>query len=94
MATLLGFDKLVEIGASGLAAVAGPLLAPWKARREGKARIIAAEADAKVLEIRTEALVKARDYAARGAAVPGGKTVFSDGMDVVLINRKKDGARE
>ena len=49
--TILGLDKLLEIAARGLGAVVGPLLAPWRARREGRARIIAAEADAKVLEI-------------------------------------------
>lgn len=45
-----GFDKLLEVMASGIGAVAGPMLAPWRARREGQARIIAAEADARVLE--------------------------------------------
>ena len=35
-------NKLLEIVACGLGVVAGPLLAPWRARREAKARIIAA----------------------------------------------------
>ena len=78
MAALLGLDKLAEIAASGLAAVARPLLAPWRARREGQARIIAAEVDAKVLEIQTEALVNARDLAAARGAVPGEKVDFSE----------------
>ena len=55
MGTILGLDKPLEIAARGLGAAVGPLLAPWRARREGRARIIAAEADAKVLEIRAEA---------------------------------------
>ena len=55
MGTLFRLDKLLEIAARGLGAVAGPLLVPWRGRWEGRARIIAAEADAKVLEIRAEA---------------------------------------
>ena len=78
MAALLGLDKLAEVAASGLAAVAGPLLAPWRAPREDRARIIAAEVDAKVLEIQTEAFVNARDLAAARGAVPGETMEFSD----------------
>ena len=48
-------NKLLDIVACGLGAVGGPLLAPWRARREAKARIIAAKADAAVLEIRVKA---------------------------------------
>ena len=44
-------EKLIDYGASGVGAIAGPLLAPWKAAREGKARLIAAEADAQVRQI-------------------------------------------
>ena len=29
-------EKLIDYGASGVGAIAGPLLAPWKASREGK----------------------------------------------------------
>ena len=91
MAALLGLDKLVEIAASGLAAVAGPLLAPWTARREGQARIIAAVADAKVLQIQTEALVKARDFAVARGAVPGGEIGFSDRHNERLPLSKQNG---
>ena len=73
MGTILGLDKLLEIAARGLGAVVGPLLAPWRARREGRARIIAAEADAKVLEIKAEAYVKVREFAAPRGAMPGGE---------------------
>ena len=41
-------DKLLDYVASGIGATAGPMLAPWCASREGKAKIITAEADAKV----------------------------------------------
>ena len=40
-----GLNKLLEIAASGLGAVAGPFLAPWKARREGQARTAEASAE-------------------------------------------------
>ena len=63
-------NKLLEIAACGLGAVGGPLLAPWRARREAKARIIAAKADAEVLEIRVKACVSARALAATGKAAP------------------------
>ena len=50
-------EKLIDYGATGVGAIAGPLLSPWKASREGKAKLIAAETDAKVREIhaRTDA---------------------------------------
>ena len=44
-------EKLIDYGASGVGAIAGPLLAPVKARQEAKARLIAAEADAQIREI-------------------------------------------
>ncbi|MCY4055964.1 MAG: DUF2806 domain-containing protein [Cyanobacteria bacterium MAG CAR4_bin_6] len=46
-------DKLLDYVASGVGAIAGPMLAPWRASREGKARIIRAEIDAKVRQIQT-----------------------------------------
>ena len=47
-------EKLVDYTASGIGAIAGPILAPWKASREGKARVIAAKADAEVHSIEAE----------------------------------------
>lgn len=54
---VLGIEKLIDYGASGIGAIAGPMLAPRKAKQEGKARLIAAEADAQVrqIEARSEA---------------------------------------
>ena len=63
-------NKLLEIVACGLGALGGPLLAPWRATREAKARIIAAQADATVLEIKVKAQVQAREIAATGEAAP------------------------
>ena len=69
----LVFNKILDIVASGLRAIAGPILAPWRARREGQARIIAAKADATVMEIQTMAEMKARELAAPGGAAAQGE---------------------
>ena len=53
-------DKLVELAASGIGSVAGAFFAPWKARKEGQARVIAAEADAEVLSIQAKAHAEAK----------------------------------
>ena len=64
-------EKLLDYAASGIGAIAGPMLAPWRASREGQARINAANADAEVrrieagsdaqaLQIIADAQVKAR----------------------------------
>ena len=60
---ITGFNNWSNLVARGLGAIAVPLLAPWRAQREGQARIIAARADAKVLEIWVEAVVRARAIA-------------------------------
>lgn len=76
---VLGIDKLIDYGASGVGAIAGPLLAPVKARQEAKAKLIAAEADAQIREIEArggasalniiaEAQAKAREYLLPGDA--------------------------
>ena len=46
-----GFEKLVDYVASGMGAVAGPILANWRARNEGKARLTASRYDAEVRRI-------------------------------------------
>ena len=49
-----GHEKLRDYLASGIGATAGPLLAafaPWRALQEGKAKVIAAKADAEVQKI-------------------------------------------
>ena len=49
-------EKLVDYVASGIGAVAGPLLAPWKASREGKAKLISTQVDveARLTEAKSE----------------------------------------
>ena len=53
-------DKLLDYTASGIGTVAGPMLAPWKARREAAAREIAAQGEANALRIIAEAQADAR----------------------------------
>lgn len=54
-------EKLVDYTASGIGSVAGPMLAPWKARREAEAKMITARGDATALRIQADAQAKARD---------------------------------
>ena len=76
-----GFNKLLDYCASGLGAIAAPLLAPWRASQEGKARVNAAEASAKVQIIQAAAenttsqliakeQAKAREYVVPDALEP------------------------
>ena len=44
------FEKLVAVVASGIGAVAGPILAPWMARQDAKAKLIEAGAQADSLK--------------------------------------------
>ena len=67
-----GVDKLVEVTASGVGSIAGTFLATWRARKEGQARVIAAQADAKVLEIRARAHAEARELLRPVDPIAGG----------------------
>ena len=66
-------EKLLDITASGMESVAGPLLAPWKARREGQAGIIAAEADARIRAIHAKGYTDARELLVVGKSIEGGE---------------------
>ena len=54
MAKVLGINKLLDYTASGVGAIAGPMVANWRASKEGKARITSAHADAEVSRIEAE----------------------------------------
>ena len=73
-----GIDKLIEVTASGVGGIAGTFLAAWKARKEGRARVIAAKADAEILTIRTEAHAKARQLLLADNSVVGGEIDLAD----------------
>ena len=53
-------EKLLDYTASGIGAVAGPMLAPWQARQDAKAKLTAAQADADSLRLIAEAQADAR----------------------------------
>ena len=53
-------EKLVDYTASGIGAVAGPMLAPWKARKEAEARLIEARGEADSLKLIADAQAEAR----------------------------------
>ena len=65
-------DKLLDYAASGIGAVAGPMLATWKARKEAEALRIKSEAEADSLKLIADAQAEARhtlaapDEAGRG----------------------------
>ena len=53
-------EKLLDYAASGIGAVAGPMLATWRARQDAKAKLIGAQADADSLRLIAEAQANAR----------------------------------
>ena len=61
-------EKLLDYTASGIGAVAGPMLAPWQARREAAALQITAEGQADSLRIIAAAQSDARDALASTAS--------------------------
>ena len=74
--TVPAIEKLLDYLAIGVGAIAGPLLAPWRASREGMARVIAAKADAEVGRIQaagegsTSQLIADAQDEARGYVIP------------------------
>lgn len=57
---LPGLEKLVDYTASGIGAVAGPMLVPWKARQQATVRLIESRADADSLRTIAKAQADAR----------------------------------
>ncbi len=55
-----GLEKLADYAASGIGAVAGPMLATWKARQDAKARLVEAKAEADSLKLIADAQADAR----------------------------------
>lgn len=53
-------EQLLQLAASGVGSVAGPLLASWQARQHAKAKRIEAATDADVLQIQAQAQAEAR----------------------------------
>ena len=61
-------DKLLDYTASGIGAVAGPMLAPWRARRASAALQITAQGQADALHTIATAQADARDVLASNAS--------------------------
>ena len=76
-------EKLLDYTASGIGAVAGPMLAPWAARREAEALRISAQGEADALGIITAANVEARK-----ALVPTGSDVRGE-IDIAETVRQR-----
>ena len=55
-------EKLLDYTASGVGAVAGPMLAPWRARRDATAKLIEAQAGADSLRLIADAQADARRF--------------------------------
>ena len=47
-------EKLLDYGASGIGSVAGPMLAPWKAGRDARAKLVAAQGEVEAQKILAE----------------------------------------
>ena len=83
-------DKLLDYVASGVGAIAGPLLAPWRASQEGKARVNTAKADVEIQRIKaasessTSKLIAKEQAEARKYVATSDKPE-SDG-DVIRLN--------
>ena len=85
-------EKLLDLTASGIGAIAGPMLATWRAGREAEARRIAARGDADVLAILAEGqagalpvIAEAQENARRQLTAPGvtveGEVAMADGVE-------------
>lgn len=77
-------EKLIDYTASGIGSIAGPMLAPWQARREGKAKLIRAETDADILKLQAQAQAEARKLAIEPASIESGTVTISDQIEQSL----------
>ena len=68
-----GLEKLLDYAASGIGSIAGPMLAPWRVRREVEAKRIAAEGQAEELRILAEGQSSALQTIANAQAAARGK---------------------
>ena len=82
-------EKLLDIVASGIGSVAGPMLAPWTARREGDAKRIGASADADVLLIHAEAQANARELLVPPHGMSGGELSITDRVEQRILFQEK-----
>ena len=82
-AMVRALDKLLDFTASGIGAVAGPMLAPWQARREAEALRMAAQGEADALRI-----IAAAQSDARAALVSTASSVRGE-IDIAETVRQR-----
>ncbi len=75
-----GLEVLLKYAASGIGAVAGPMLAPWRASREAQARIISAHAEADSVRIIADAQAAAQRTFASGSSVEDALEISPEGI--------------
>ncbi|MYF37585.1 MAG: hypothetical protein F4219_02260, partial [Gammaproteobacteria bacterium] len=56
-------EKLIDYTASGIGSIAGPMIAPWREKKESEAKLIRAKTDAEILKIQARAQSEARQLA-------------------------------
>ena len=76
--TIPAIEKLVDHVASGIGSVAGPMLAPWSARREALAKEIAAAGEARALLVQANAQAEARQTLLSGDESVSGTLDIAD----------------
>ena len=75
-----GLEVLVKYAASGIGAVAGPMLAPWRASRKAKASLISAQAQADSVRIIADAQAAAQRTLASSSGGEGVLEIDPDGI--------------
>lgn len=75
-----GLEMLVKYSASGIGAVAGPMLAPWRASREAQAKIISAHGEAESFRIIADAQATAQRSFASDVSVEGALEINPEGI--------------
>ena len=83
-----GLEKLLDYAASGIGAIAGPMLAKWRASREGKARLTSTLADVEVRRIETES--KARSLPKYGLDFDNLNVLHEHGLIIPDYNSWRD----
>lgn len=84
-----GLEKLLDITSSGIGRIAGTFLAPWMAKKEGEARIIAANANAEVLKIRAQAQADARELLVTENSVVSGQIDLTNQVNQRIMYQEK-----
>ncbi|MCY4579083.1 MAG: DUF2806 domain-containing protein [Chloroflexi bacterium] len=78
--TIPAIEKLLDYAASGIGSIAGPMLAPWKARQEAKARSIATQEESESQRILAEGQATTMGIIASAQADARAKLVSSDAV--------------